>query len=152
MKKLTLFISMALIVSVSFSQSAFKRLPKPAAAAVSAKNLKYGATVSATDSVFNAFRFVTNIAAYAYPGNIAMAGAGLSYQHLDYNFATQKYTCKWSVSGMMWAGGSLAPKNPSEAVSFGVLFGAFNNLIMVGPAINGGKAQAVVSIGINLNN
>lgn len=100
----------------------------------------------------NAFRPITNIAAYAEPGNILMAGAGISYQHLKWDATTAKWDCLWSISAMGWAGGSVAPKTPTEAISYGVMFGFLNNLIMVGPALNGNKLQAVISVGISLNN
>jgi hypothetical protein len=100
----------------------------------------------------NAFRAITNIAAYAEPGNILMAGAGISYQHLKWVAATEKWNCVWSVSAMGWAGGSVAPSTPAQIVSYGIMVGFLNNLIMVGPAINGNKVQGVVAIGISLNN
>jgi hypothetical protein len=104
------------------------------------------------DSTMNAFRPLANIAAYAEPGNILMAGAGISYQHLKWIATTQKWNCVWSLSGMAWAGGSVAPSTPAQAVSFGLMVGILNNLIMVGPALNGNKVQAVISVGISLNN
>jgi hypothetical protein len=81
-----------------------------------------------------------------------MAGAGLPYQHLKWIPTTKKWYCEWSVSAMGWAGGSVAPSTPAQAVSYGIMVGFYNNLIMVGPALNGNKVQAVVSVGISLNN
>lgn len=108
--------------------------------------------ISQPDSTMNAWRPITNIAAYSYPGNILMAGAGIGYQHLQWVASSQKWNCLWSVNGVMWAGGSVAPSTPAQAISFGIMGGFFNNLIMIGPALNGSKVQAVVSVGINLNN
>lgn len=161
--KLKIIILSVLLCPVflqGFSQSFFKPLPK-----VKPKQMAYGSTLyprlSAPgvvtvdkngDSLQNAFRPIVNIAAYAEPGHILMAGAGLSYQHLRFTQASQKWYCEWSISAVGWAGGSVAPHTPTDAVSYGIMFGAFNNLLMVGPAINAGKVQAVVSIGISLNN
>jgi len=104
------------------------------------------------DSFLNAIRPITNIAAYAEPGNILMAGAGVSYQHLKWDFVNGRWNCIWSVSAMGWAGGSVAPQTAAQVASYGVMLGLFNNLLMVGPALNGDKVIAVVGLGINLNN
>lgn len=100
----------------------------------------------------NAWRPMANIAAYAEPGNILMAGAGLSYQHLKWDITNQRWNCQWSVAAMGWAGGSVAPKTPADIISYGIMFGVLNNTIMVGPALNAGKLIGVISIGINFNN
>lgn len=136
------------------AQSFFAPLAKPTGKFVS-RRLSLAAdsvTMTPSPTTENAFRPITNVAAYAEPGNILMAGAGISYQHLKYDAPTQKWTCVWSVSAMGWAGGSVAPSTPAQAVSYGIMVGMLNNLIMVGPALNGNKVQAVIAIGINLNN
>lgn len=110
--------------------------------------------VSSTDSIFNVIRPIANIAAYGEPGNFLLAGIGAGYQHLDYNYASQIYTCKWSINLIGWAGGSIAPSNPSSIASIGATLGLDNNLIQVGPAYNIGTKSffATISVGINFNN
>lgn len=115
------------------------------------EKLSFGA-VTATDSTFGAWRFVTNVAAYAFPGSYLMTGVGFGWQSLDYNYATQRVTCKFSISGMMWGTGSTAPTHPSAAVSYGIVAGFLNNLVMIGGAVNANKLIATVGIGISLNN
>lgn len=137
-----------IIFSVSCSaQSPFKPLPRYGFSAYP----RVSAVVTPTDSVFGAVRFITNIIAYAEPGNQVEAGAGIGYQKLDYKYATGTYYCDWSISAMMWAGGTTAPTSPTNALAFGIMLGALNNLIMAGPSLNNGHLQATVAVGINLN-
>ena len=72
--------------------------------------------------------------------------------HLKWNAATEKWQAEWSVSALMWGGTSTTPENKTTAVSYGVMVGAFNNLVNVGVALNDGKPIAVFGIGIPLNN
>jgi len=134
--------------------SFFKRLRKVEMPwePVRTNKLYFRQVIRAVDSSMNAFRPITNIAAYGEPGNILMAGGGVSYQHLIWDAHGQKWNCQWSIAAMGWAGGSVAPKTPADIVSYGIMGGFFNNLLMVGPAFNGKKLMAVVAIGINLNN
>lgn len=154
-----MLLASCVIIHNSMAQSFFKPVPK-----VKATAMRYNTgnpfaaprtalpAVAPKDSTMNAIRPILNVAAYAEPGNILMAGAGISYQHLRFDQPSQKWYCEWSVSGMGWAGGSVAPSTPAQAVSYGIMFGILNNMIMAGPALNGKKLQAVVSIGISLNN
>ncbi len=159
--KIIILTLLTLNVNLHFccAQSFFKPVPK-----VKAAPMRYSVgnpfaapqTVlpasAAKDSTMNAFRPIANLAAYAEPGHILMAGAGFGLQHLKWDASTQKWYCEWSVSAMGWAGGSVAPATPAQIVSYGVMVGLFNNMVMVGPAINSGKLQAVVSLGISFNN
>lgn len=147
MKKLIIASIMIFMAANGSAQSFFKPLPKVATPGKFAR--AQGIT---EDSTIYAFRPIANIAAYAEPGNILMAGAGISYQKLKWDIVNQKWNSPWSISGLMWAGGSVAPNNPTQAISYGIMFGVLNNLIMVGPAINGKKVIATVAIGISLNN
>lgn len=151
--KFVLSIFLCLLTGSAYNQSFFKGIPKPTEArrSYSAYSMEL-APVAAMDSSLNVFRPIANIAAYAEPGNILMAGAGISYQHLKYDYVAAKWNCLWSISGIMWAGGSVAPSTPAQAISYGLMFGVLNNLFMVGPAINGNKVIATVAIGISLNN
>lgn len=147
-----LFLALFLISIRVHGQTFFKPVPKVLEFRSAPRNPFVRTVASPVDSSLKVFRPITNIAAYGEPGHILMAGAGVSYQHLHWDIASAKWHCQWSVSGMMWAGGSVAPKTPADAISYGVMLGLLNNLIMVGPALNGNKIQAVVGLGINLNN
>ena|ERR1700730_17382221 len=145
--KYVLFVLFTLFVIDCSAQSIMKRLPP-----VGTVSFRAAANLKANDSLMNAFRVITNLAAYTVPGNILMAGAGISYQHLKWTPAVQKWYCVWSVSAMGWAGGSVAPATPAQIVSYGVMLGLFNNLLMIGPALNGNKIGGTIALGFNLNN
>lgn len=149
--KLILFI-LFICMSASCSAQFFSRMKAPARAPVNTALRGRPVGVTAVDSTFNSFRPVANIAAFAVPANSLMAGMGVSYQNLTYTYATGKYFCNWSVSGVMFAGGNIAPSLPTATLTYAVLVGAFNNLIMIGPGLNDGKFQFIASIGISLNN
>src|SRR5882724_799208 len=143
MKKLLALLPLLFAVSC-FSQSFFKPLPKVKSPQVQARKVTRAfiqpdqpLPVPLVDSQVNAIRPIANLIAYAEPGHILMAGVGLSYQHLSWSVANQKWRCSWSISGMGWAGGSVAPKTPTEAVSYGIMAGFLNNMVMFGPAFNG---------------
>ncbi len=159
--KLLLLVSILIISIGASAQSMLKPIPKP--------QLNYRVTAPVFDSAgnivppptnpntLNAFRFIGSIAAYGEPGNIAMAGLGYGYQHLIFNATTNKYNCQWSINGVAWAGGSVAPSTPSSILSFGPMIGVDNNLIMFGFAYNpglenGSKIMATISVGISFNN
>lgn len=163
--RINLLLIAAIIMAHSVTaQSFFKPLPKREQIVVINQNMlapngevtgrfKSLAIVNTSmDSTMNAWRPIANIAAYAEPGNILMAGAGISYQHLKWDITNQKWNCQWSISALGWAGGSVAPKTPADAISYGIMFGVLNNLIMIGPAINGNKVIATIAVGISLNN
>lgn len=147
--KLPLIIFLLFIGGMCNAQSPFRPMPK-----LIQPNKFVHATTMAPDSIANAWRFIADIAAYAQPGNILMAGVGYGYQHLKYDFTAQKWNCVWSVSAVGFAGGSVAPSTPSSIASFGVMAGIYNNLFMAGPIYNPGTKQLglAVSIGISFNN
>lgn len=150
-------LAICLLPSFLHAQSFFKPIPKPTFSygVVSPNSTEPSATTAPGGVItLNAWRPIVNVVAYAEPGNKLMAGAGPSYQHLVWDEGTGKYYCKYSFSGLMFLGGSVAPKTPSEATSFGAMVGVFNNLINVGviPPITSPGWQAVISIGISLNN
>ena|ERR1700743_3561745 len=148
--KYLLLLTFLFIGVFANAQSPFKSLPK-----VAHTYSPFAHTETATpDSTTGAWRFIANIAAYAEPGNIAMAGIGYGYQSLTWNSATQKWVSNWSVSGCAFAGGSVVPSTPASVMSVGVLGGILNNTIMAGPIYNFGTKQfgVAISIGISLNN
>ena len=146
-----LFISACFlfVTNVSFGQSFFKALPRHVQ--VTHTNA-VGARITPTDSIFIAFRPIANIAAMSFPSFEVMAGAGIGFQNLDYNYATGHYYCNWSINAVMFAGGTVAPNKPTPALTYGLMVGFLNNVIMIGPGINDGKLQGIVSVGINFNN
>jgi len=134
------------------AQSPFK--PVPRVVTFAAHNPFAKAAIVQKDSSLNAWRIISVAAAYAEPGNILMAGIGYGYQHLSWDYTAEKWICKWSISPVAFAGGSVAPSTPASVMSVGVLGGINNNLIMAGPVYNFGTKQfgVAVSIGINFNN
>lgn len=158
-KMLLFLVGMTFLASAASAQSFFHRLPKIQPAYLSDAPRKVslyslGLTAPSTDSTMNAIRPITIAAAYSEPGNILMAGAGLSYQHLTYSTSTGLWSCQWSVSAIGFAGGSVAPSTPASIMSVGVLGGFLNNLVEIGPCYNFGTKQVgvAVALGINFNN
>ncbi|MEO5681456.1 MAG: hypothetical protein ABIQ88_02380 [Chitinophagaceae bacterium] len=155
MKIFIFFLTACLLFTVAAdAQSFVKRLPKPGDIAVQHGRLSNDSgtvIIVPADKTINAFRPITNVAAYAEPGHILMAGAGVAYEHLKYDAKADKWKAEWSIAAVGWAGAPL-DGSKTDAVSYGIMFGLANNLIMFGPALNNGKLMGVVSIGINLNN
>lgn len=152
--KILLMLGVYLVLAhLARGQSFFRYLEKPQWMHEPAPFTPHLAAAS-PDSVLNAWRPITNIAAYGYPGNLLMAGAGLGYQHLVFSSLTQRWTAQWSVNAMGFAGGSVAPTTAASIASVGILAGVYNNLVMFGPGYNFGTKQfmAIISIGISLNN
>lgn len=105
------------------------------------------------DSILRAIRPVV-AAAYAYPGNFLMTGAGAGYKHLKWDYPTQKWYSVWSVNGILWAAGTTAPGPQIPAFAFGPTLGLANDVIQMGAAYDftNGKWIAVISLSIPLNN
>lgn len=145
--------SLIAMAVVAEGQSFFERVPKPFDHTVN-PGVMGVAPAPGEPTEMNAVRPVTNIAAYAEPGHILMAGVGVSYEHLRYDTPSARWKSTWSISALTWAGAGLAPNGTEDkpsAVTYGLMAGFFNNLIMLGPAINNGKLIVAVGIGINLN-
>lgn len=150
---LCLFAALLLTFQISFGQSFFKPIPKVKAPTVSLFSRVMGASLTPADSTINAIRPTAAISAYAEPGNILMAGVGIAYQHLKYDYTNVRWQSQWSVGIYGFAGGSVAPQTPSDLISVGILAGFYNDLIRVGPIYNmNGKFGAAISIGINFTN
>lgn len=104
------------------------------------------------DSLLNAVRF-TAIALYAEPNNIACAGVGLAYQHQKFDVANMRWQSQYSVGLYAVAGGSVAPKTPTDVVSVTALFGFLNDVIRIGPMYNFKSGWGfAVAFGANFNN
>jgi len=145
-KTIAILFALSIACSCSHGQSFFKALPKKQAA--------HGFSVSPTgQTTMNAIRPVVNVASYSVPGNRLMTGAGISYQHLSWDEPNQKWRSEWTVNALAWYFVPLNDEDQTNGkVAYGVSFGFFNNLIMVGGATDGKYGMATVGIGINLNN
>lgn len=149
MKLHILIVFLLFIGLFANAQSPFKPIAK-----LANPNEFARATTLTPDSTMQAWRFIADVAAYSYPGNIAEAGVGYGYQWLKWDATTQKWDCQYSVSAVGFAGGSVAPSTPASIVSVAIMGGFDNNLFLVGPQYNFGTKQfgVAISIGINLNN
>lgn len=151
MKFKVLLISLLFIGTISQAQSLFKPIAKPAAQHLTLTPRALAPTTT-VDSTLNAWR-TTAAAVYGIPGNIVIAGVGLAYQHLKYDYTNTRWQSQWSVGAYAFAGGSVAPSTPADIISVGILAGFYNDLIRVGPIYNmNGKFSLGVSVGINFNN
>jgi hypothetical protein len=154
----TLFIGLC-----ASAQSPFKSEPKPAAR----PEFRLGATVQ-PDSLFGAWRFSANIAAYnlqSSGGKVIssdLSGIEWGYEWQRYNYTTQLLTVRYSANIAYF------PINTSQPISFsnlstvGATFGFHNPIplgnseIQIGPDYNptapkGLKFGALASIGILFN-
>lgn len=121
--------------------------------------LRGAALPSQTDSIYNAVRPIINTGIEV-PSMRAVAGAGISFQHLDFNFSTQRFTCIWSVSAMAWVGGNIPPatfpppqnSDPNSFISYGIMGGVLNNNITLGLSINHKKPNLELGWTYNFNN
>lgn len=143
----------AIIFSVSCSaQSFFKPLPK---AHEYATRLSL-TVVDSSNLTMNAFRPVANIASYGFSNGSGslLTGAGVSYQHLKWSAADQRWNSVWSLNALAWYNAPLSTtSDPSTtAFAYGIAVGLLNNLILVGGAYNGHSLFPTLGIGISLNN
>lgn len=143
-KQIKLILLLSILAFSVHAQNFFKPLEKPTV------HHSVIPQAVAAPQVQNAFRPVANIASYAIPDNALMTGAGISYQHLQWNAESEKWTSVWSINALAWYKSSLA--GDPNAFAYGVAGGVFNNIIMLGAATDGHKVFATVGIGINLNN
>lgn len=151
MKKLMLVLfSLAFLATSCVAQSFLKPLPK--VSVTHSMKLNVNSVAVVTDSTMNAFRPIASVAAYTVPGNILLTGAGISYQHLKWDAVKQKWTSVWSIAGLGYVGAPLDPTQPASNFGYGLLVGFLNNLIMVGPTLNGNKVYGTIAIGVSLNN
>lgn len=158
MKIVLMLLSMCVVFSAN-SQNFFKALPKHTLAVFKASRAPgvYDTTiVLPTVRKMNAFRPIASIAAYSEPGHILMAGAGISYEHLEFDVVADKWKSIYSVSTLIFGGAGINASGSDQpgAVTYGILAGFFNNMINIGPTYNFGnkKVGLAVGIGINLNN
>lgn len=151
-----LLFSLFVFISIGANaQSFFKPLPKIQPPTTLTNSLQRSiiskTVVTNLDSTYGAFRPMV-VTGYSLPDSHVMAGAGFGYQNITYNYATQRSYCNYSINLVGFAGGSVTPKGQGDIVSYGIMIGALNNLVMAGAALNAGKVQAVISFGINFNN
>lgn len=151
--KIKLLIACFALACGAHAQSFFKPLPKlQQPIATAQRNIITKTVVTATDSTYGALRPIFVGAAYSLPDRHLMAGVGFGFQNITYNYTTGRSYCNYSISAIGFGGGAIAPTSPDQVVSYGIMLGALNNTVMAGAAINSGKVNFVVSIGINFNN
>lgn len=102
------------------AQNFFKPIPKVSQRSYG-MSLYHVATIQ-HDSTLNVVRPIISALAYAYSdkGSLLMSGAGISYQHLKYDYNQEKWSMQYGVSFLMWANGAIAPTTSAGAVSMGV--------------------------------
>lgn len=142
MLKLIFITIFSFLSFCAVSQSIFKPLSKPGRTA-------YGKLGVSADSTMNAIRAIANVASYAVPSNLLLSGGGISYQHLRFNRAEDKWECLWSINSLAWI---TAGYNDPSLVSYGMALGLLNNLVLVGVAVNKQNVMGTLGIGISLNN
>jgi hypothetical protein len=145
--KYVLFVLLTLFVGQVFSQSIMKPVPKPGTV-----SFRAAANLKANDSLLTAFRPTAVITGYGFPGNILMAGVGISWEHLKYDFVKMKWVSRYSIAAVGMAGGSVAPQTVAAITTVAILVGILNNAVNAGVGYNGNKLLAVVSVRINLIN
>src|SRR5580765_8022969 len=107
MKIKLLFLSLAVLIAGTVSAqsigSIFKPVPKPAEAYLKHYNIKFG-DPGAASITMNALRPVANVASYGIgnAGGVALTGAGLGFQHLSFDDATQKWSAVYSINALAW--------------------------------------------------
>lgn len=156
--KVLIFALLVLSSAFGYSQSPFRALPKVKAPV----NRLFRAVNAPADSFQNVWRFTANISpvGYTFSGLYqALAGAQYGYQHIQWDWTTQKWKVLWSVNGAWF------PINTATGVhsladlsTIAVLVGFDNNLIQLGPLYNfhppseKDKWGLCLTIGITLNN
>lgn len=148
LSKINLIIALLVISCAVNAQSVFAPLPKPKT------NVARITAGQAAEPTQNAFRPVANIGSYLIGSaeNALLTGAGISYQHLQYNSATQKWSAVWSINALAWGKVGINGTPDSKTFLYGLAGGFLNNLIMVGAATDGKKIFATAGFGINFNN
>lgn len=133
MKNFIAIIALLLIGASVNAQSIFKPMPKPYSVA---HGNKLRLTTSLPDSTFLGFRFVASAVVQAYPGSIALAGLGFSYEHDTWNASTGNFYADYSVALLAYAGGSVAPTDLKAATAVGLNVSILNKRLSVGGAYN----------------
>lgn len=102
--------------------------------------------------ITSAFRFTGPIAGYMYPQDKFVTGFGYGWEKLHFDTNKQKYYADLSVILASYVADNSLP------YAFGISLGAFNQLIMIGPAYNlptpgkKGSFGVVVNLSMTLNN
>lgn len=101
-------------------------------------------------------RPVTNIASYIIGKDVKessiITGAGVGYENLKYDAATEKWKIVWSVNALLYGRIALGNESNGKKLLTGVSLGAFDNLIMVGYATDFKNSYGTIGVGIPLNN
>jgi hypothetical protein len=136
-----------LIIACSIqAQSFFSPLPKPKVARQ--------ITGTAADPSQNVFRPIVNVASYLIGSteSALLTGGGISYQHLQFNSSTGKWSSVWSINALAWGKVGVSGESDTKNFLYGIAGGFLNNLVMIGAATDGKKIYPTAGFGINLNN
>lgn len=154
MKLRLLLLTFSVICSMACSAQIgdfFKPLPKPASAAVG-----HGKFTLSKDSTMNTIRPVANLASYGFShgSGSLLTGAGISWQHLKYDYSTNKWSAVYSINALGWYSAPLSSSDGSTAFAYGLSLGLLNNMIMIGAAYDtkNNIVLPTIGIGISLNN
>jgi len=153
MKPLLLILATFATVAC-YSQGFFGSVKKPSPQLRSAV-AKTGTLIT------NEFRPIVNLISTGYqvnrhsdstqPGVTTLTGAGISYQHLKFNEATEKWNAIWSINAMAYIGTRISGEQMGTDW-YGLSFGIFDNKIHIGSATDFKNIVIDIGIGIPLNN
>jgi hypothetical protein len=149
-QKIIFFFILVAFAHCARSQSFFSPLPKGKSTA--ARSIMAGQDV--VEPTQTAFRPIVNVGSYLIgsPDNALLTGGGISYQKLQFNSATGKWTALWSINALAWGKVQLNGTSDTGTFLYGLAGGFLNNLVIVGAATDGKKLYATAGFGINLNN
>lgn len=142
--KVLLFLLFVVITGTASAQffGRLKPLAQPKQSRTVGRNIALSPVVTATDSTFWGLRPIVTAATGFIGGTVkAMAGTGISYQNLTYNYATGKYYANYAISALVFAGGSVIPTKPTDVMSAGIMLSFLNNTVGVG-AFGGNVASS----------
>lgn len=154
-KSITLLAVIFTLVNYSApAQSFFSTLPPPKPTIASATFMFADSTLNTlTSSTYFILRPIL-AAAITFVGSAskAMAGTGISWQNITYNFSTLKNYCNYAVSLLVFEGFSTDDSKPLKKFSCGLMVSILNNNIGAGIAYTGGKLGPMVLVNMNFNN
>jgi hypothetical protein len=165
MKKIVSILAVFLLLAnVTFAQSFFSPIPKPAQPAVIIHpRLSIGQVDSAIlkndtpvtgQATYVGFR-PTTTAVYGYNGStsVLLIGIGASYEHDTYQQSTGKYYTDWSIAALAYGGGSTS-QHPGDVIAAGLNVSFLNKLLSAGVAYDfvGHRVFPTLGVSVSLNN
>lgn len=148
-----ILFALALVVgNMASAQGFFSRLPK------SKPGNPFARAMNTTSSPFFGtdtwmFRPIVSITSYSVPGNEVSTGAGIAYELVSQDPATQVYTSVVSISGLINYNLPLTPETkPASPIGASIFLGLLNNHILVGTKYDGKRLNLEIGTAINFNN